>query len=324
MELIKTTNWDDFCFFYENRSKITRSKFLKLLKAIESTGYIICPILVMPCRNEDRLINLDGNETEDVNHKYAVIDGQNRLLACRELGIDAVVVVNNNSNRDDIVVANNTATPWGISDYIKYYDKKGKPQYHLLHTLWNEYTSHGFTTSAIIETFIDPYMDGFGGAANAVKSGNYVVNEEFGRSVLDGCLVIEEVDGDLFRNTKFVRSMKKLYFNFDGFNVDIIAMAIDRGAEIEMPNDESAGMKILLEIYEKNLPSSEERHIPKVLRDWIYFRDKGICQHEECNETENLHVDHMKAYSRWGMTEAANLQLLCEKHNKMKSNKDID
>lgn len=322
MELIKTKQWEDFCFFYENRSQISRSKFKKLKDSIQKTGYIICPILVMPCANEDRLVNLDNMESNHENHKYAIIDGQNRLLACRDLDMEIIVVINELSTRDDIVTANNTSTPWEIADYIKYYDKKGKPQYNKLHELWKEYTTKSFTTSSVIEVFLNSNRNGFGGASVAVKGGDYVVNEEFGSKVLDSCQLIEEVDEDLFRNTKFVRMIKSIMFDFPKFNIEILAKAINRGGEIEVPNDEGVGKKLILDIYEKNLPDNDGSYIPTDLKNWIFYRDGNECQHDDCDKREDLDVDHIQAFSKWGETTASNLRLLCSRHNKIKGNKE--
>jgi 5-methylcytosine-specific restriction endonuclease McrA len=54
----------------------------------------------------------------------------------------------------------------------------------------------------------------------------------------------------------------------------------------------------------------------------VWRRDKGKCV--QCGSTDNLHFDHILAYSRGGTSlKAENIQLLCARHNLQKSDKII-
>ncbi|MBM3956730.1 MAG: HNH endonuclease [Gemmatimonadetes bacterium] len=56
------------------------------------------------------------------------------------------------------------------------------------------------------------------------------------------------------------------------------------------------------------------RVIPPHVRLEVWRRDKGRCV--KCGSTENLHFDHIIAYSRGGTSLVAeNIQLLCARHN---------
>lgn len=59
--------------------------------------------------------------------------------------------------------------------------------------------------------------------------------------------------------------------------------------------------------------------IPRDTVDAVWNRDGGKCVY--CGSTENIHLDHIIPFSKGGATCIENLQLLCEKCNKSKSNK---
>jgi len=69
---------------------------------------------------------------------------------------------------------------------------------------------------------------------------------------------------------------------------------------------------------EISLPHS--RLIPTTVKLEVWARDKGRCV--KCGATENLHFDHDLPYSKGGTSlTAANVKILCAKHNLQKSNK---
>jgi len=62
------------------------------------------------------------------------------------------------------------------------------------------------------------------------------------------------------------------------------------------------------------------RVIPSEVKKAVYKRDKGQCQ--ICGSKKNLHFDHDLPYSKGGSSiTAANVRLLCQKHNLEKSDK---
>jgi 5-methylcytosine-specific restriction endonuclease McrA len=57
-----------------------------------------------------------------------------------------------------------------------------------------------------------------------------------------------------------------------------------------------------------------DRVIPSAVKLEVWKRDKGSCV--QCGCKENLHFDHIIPYSRGGSSkDAANIQILCGKHN---------
>ena len=78
------------------------------------------------------------------------------------------------------------------------------------------------------------------------------------------------------------------------------------------------------------------RVVPQDLKDLVWKRCQGMCQAnwriddsfdknmgEICGSNEDLEFDHIVPYSRGGKTVYRNLQLLCQRHNRMKGAKEI-
>ena len=64
---------------------------------------------------------------------------------------------------------------------------------------------------------------------------------------------------------------------------------------------------------------SKSRYIPKTIKKIIWLRDGGKCV--ECGSQENLEFDHIIPFSKGGANTVKNIQILCSKCNKKKSNK---
>jgi hypothetical protein len=64
---------------------------------------------------------------------------------------------------------------------------------------------------------------------------------------------------------------------------------------------------------------SQSRYISETIKKVVYSRDGGICQC--CGSSESLEYDHITPYSCGGSsTNASNIQLLCMRCNRSKSN----
>jgi 5-methylcytosine-specific restriction endonuclease McrA len=63
---------------------------------------------------------------------------------------------------------------------------------------------------------------------------------------------------------------------------------------------------------------AQSRYISETTKKIVFTRDSGICQC--CGNSENLEFDHIIPFSCGGGNEASNIQLLCRKCNRSKSN----
>jgi hypothetical protein len=69
-----------------------------------------------------------------------------------------------------------------------------------------------------------------------------------------------------------------------------------------------------------DLPLPQTRLIPSVVKQEVWKRDKGKCV--ICHKTDNLHFDHDLPFSKGGTSvTAANIRLLCARHNLQKRDK---
>lgn len=74
--------------------------------------------------------------------------------------------------------------------------------------------------------------------------------------------------------------------------------------------------------FDKSKPqtSTQVRHtIPKAVQHEVWRIDEGRCMY--CGSQKNLKFEHRIPISKGGSNTARNIQLLCEKCNKAKSNK---
>lgn len=63
---------------------------------------------------------------------------------------------------------------------------------------------------------------------------------------------------------------------------------------------------------------SQSRYVSQTTKKIVYTRDGGICQC--CGSSDSLEYDHITPFSCGGDSDASNIQLLCRKCNRSKSN----
>lgn len=77
-------------------------------------------------------------------------------------------------------------------------------------------------------------------------------------------------------------------------------------------------------VLSKNMKHINARQFDKRDKKWAYDRQGGICPYcRKQFEIEDMHGDHIKPWSKGGITERSNLQMLCTECNTKKSNYDV-
>lgn len=105
----KTKNYEMFVFRDDNREDINQAHVRALVESIRSLNLLeLTPILV--------------------NEKMEVINGQHRLLAAKELGVDIYYHVQEGLGADELLVMN-TNLNWRANDFLNFWCKKGNQDY---------------------------------------------------------------------------------------------------------------------------------------------------------------------------------------------------
>lgn len=109
MNHLSTKNYDIFKFRTDNREKIDQHHVKRLKSSIQARNLL-----------ELRPIS--------VNKNMEVIDGQHRLLAAKDLGVEIFYQIEDRLDQNDIIIMN-IAKSWTMSDYLNYYVKNEYPEY---------------------------------------------------------------------------------------------------------------------------------------------------------------------------------------------------
>lgn len=101
--------------------KVNKGAISKLKKEIQKDGQLV-PIIV--------------------NTEMSIIDGKHRLLAIKELGLEAIYIIRNMKNKH-IAKINNTIIKWNAKDYSNFFSSNGfnKEIYQLYNELFEKYNT---------------------------------------------------------------------------------------------------------------------------------------------------------------------------------------
>ncbi len=98
--------------------------------------------------------------------KMYVIDGQHRLQAAKELGLEIYYQVDSDASDENMILLNANSFAWKLDDYIHYYMKQGNEEYI---KLYNFAEKTEMSCSEIIAFSALSYAS----SSYQVKSGNY-------------------------------------------------------------------------------------------------------------------------------------------------------
>ena len=115
---MKTTNYEQFKVLKQNRP-VAISHVNKLMDSIKKYGYY-------------------NSKPITVNSKFEVIDGQHRLIACRELRVPILYEIDDVPVNESMVTLNSTSNVWRLGEYINHHAENGIFCYIELRNLINQ------------------------------------------------------------------------------------------------------------------------------------------------------------------------------------------
>lgn len=361
MELKFVENYKEFAVLKENRNSIDKKKFQSLKEAIKEKRYLICPIIVAPYRKDGDIGTLESFNTiwtpivNDQSVKYIIIDGQHRLTVCRQLideGFDIEVpfFVNNLAYREDVVSANNSASPWSLTDYIKYNYSTNTPAYVQLVDVWkgspirnsmgnfeldgkfyggikrdkNNAWDQYFAPANIADAFYGKALSNGKKLThtNAIKKGAYSIDLDKGHAILKTVRDLLKLDKD-YKPSKLIRGIIYLYSmhpkTFDG--EQLFSYIVTNGIKLKTRERQAIVNELLLEIfYSQHDRGLDNRNFSSIQREILKERDQ-ICQCNTpliCEGDKSFEADHVQAWSEGGKTNISNGQWLCQPCNRSK------
>lgn len=124
------------------------------------------------------------------NEKYEIIDGQNRFLAHKELGIPILYYCIDGLNIYDVASLNSFGKNWGTLDFVKMWAELGKEEYKKILDFNDEFVDLGIVNNLMIlsdstaggksslgsDKTYNKYYRG-GSQQSKVKNGTFVIND---------------------------------------------------------------------------------------------------------------------------------------------------
>jgi hypothetical protein len=227
--LAETKDYARFNFIETNR-KISDKKVAALVKSIEKRG-LQQPIIV--------------------NHKYEIVDGQHRFIALRRLGRVIYYVVSNAYRNEEDIVTLQTATRWTAKDYLYSNAAKGNLDSKNAIEFITYWQKNGAAKLTLI-TGLEVLLEGPGVTIlSKLKSDTYRIDTTIAEIVLN-CLVElnKYPSGCNVFSQKIARSLKALYYEKDGLNIEVIA-AIAKNTYLNAYMNEGDQFKYMLDLYNK-------------------------------------------------------------------------
>lgn len=192
-KIYETYSYDKFNNLSYNRT-INNSHIKKLELDIKSNGQHI-PVTV------DRDMN--------------VIDGQHRLLVCKNLGFPVKYHVIDSDPDESMCKLNNTQKSWTTFNWIEYWSAKGNESYTFL---FDKIKSEGLGSTVVVEIYSSSY-----GEQNhkRLKDGTFSVNSysiSRGDFILKTARACQRFIGSDAMKRSFLRALKRIISSNDNFS----------------------------------------------------------------------------------------------------------
>ena len=138
----------------------------------------------------------------------------------------------------------------------------------------------------------------------------------------------EPVKNNITRENYLIEDKKgvKSYWFYKGYEYIVNGSYSDEECKLMILEDFDRERryfeKLRTKFYDSNEGENYSRpRIPESVRIEVWRRDGGKCA--RCGSREKLEYDHIVPISKGGSNTTRNIELLCEKHNRSKSNKVV-
>jgi hypothetical protein len=181
----------DYSKFVLNEFNRDPSHYRKVLESIQANDYTqFQPILV------DRKMN--------------IVDGQNRFLACRELGLPIYFIVSREIHIFAAADINQASKNWSMQDYVQHYSKRGKDSYTKMLDLCAKYNQR----ISVIAQF-GKITDNARSHTENVKKGNFQFRDDLDVDAFFEHLASFQKYYKFSTNERFVKALLKMYMHKD-------------------------------------------------------------------------------------------------------------
>jgi hypothetical protein len=186
-----TTNYNKFKCFDSNR-EVNKGHLKRLKESITTKNLLyLFPIVV--------------------NKNWFVVDGQHRLHAATELGLEVFYIIDNDVTQADIAMVNNNRKGWAAKDYIKFYKNEGHEAYERLDKLLTSYPLSIICAIRLMKAGTSLYWSGGGYDSRDMKTGNIGCdNYHTAKSVCEILKPLKEIVRYAYR-PDFVLELKRLF-----------------------------------------------------------------------------------------------------------------
>lgn len=188
---MKTTNYDLFSFYMENR-KISKGNIKQKIKSIQNIGYI-----------ESLPIIVDEN--------FRIIDGQHRFLALKELNMPIVYAIEQIDYSKAMVELNRSQEVWRLQEYIFHHATRGAKDHIIIKNMLEKYPRIG--TTAVFSCF------GVMSATHskAIKSGAALNINPIGENIIKYLISFSELPH--YARREFVNA---IYYSYNNLSAEML------------------------------------------------------------------------------------------------------
>lgn len=181
----------DYSKFVLNEFNRNPSHYKKVLESIKENDYTqFQPILV------DKVMN--------------IVDGQNRFLACKELGLPIYFIVSREIHIFAAADINQASKNWSMQDYVQHYSKRGKESYTKMLDLCAKHNQR----ISIIAQF-GKIIDNSKSHSENVRKGNFQFRDDINIDKFFEHLASFQKYYSFSTNERFAKALLKMYLHKD-------------------------------------------------------------------------------------------------------------